>query len=115
MASLAIAFPILPGKTEQWKHFNQEMAGPRRSEFAAYAKRVGMTRQASYLQHTPQGDMAVVYSEAQDVQRVFEGIGTSQEPFEVWIREQAKEIHGVDFSQPLPGPLAETYVDWRAS
>lgn len=115
MASLAMAFPILPGKTEQWIHFNQEMAGPRRSEYEASCKRQGTTRQASYLQHTPQGDMAVLYSEAQDVQRVFEGFGMSQELFDVWFREQAKEIHGVDLSQPLPGPLPEAYVDWRAS
>ena len=115
MASLAMAFPILPGKTEQWKHFNQEMAGPRHSEYEASRKRLGETREAAYLQHTPQGDMAVIYAEAQDVQRVFEGFGRSQEPFDVWFREQVKEIHGVDLSQPLPGPLPEAFTDWRAS
>ena len=115
MASLAMAFPILPGKTEQWKHFTQEMAGPRHSEYEASRKRLGETREAAYLQHTPQGDMAVIYAEAQDVQRVFEGFGMSQEPFDVWFREQVKEIHGVDLSQPLPGPLPEAFTDWRAS
>jgi hypothetical protein len=110
-----MAFPILPEKAEQWKHFSQEMAGPRRSEFAASHKRVGETREVAYLQHTPQGDMAVLYIEAQDVQRALEGLGMSQEPFDVWLREQVKEIHGVDLSQPLPGPLPEAIVDWRAS
>jgi hypothetical protein len=115
MASLAMAFPILPGKTEQWKHFCQEMAGPRRSEYEASHKRLGWTREVAYLQQTPQGDMAVLYIEAQDIQRVFEGLGMSQEPFDVWAREQLKEIHGVDLSQPLSGPLPEAFIDWRAS
>ncbi len=115
MASLGSAFPILPGKTEQWKQFCQEMIGPRRSEYEASRKRLGMTREVAYLQQTPQGDLAVVYIEAQDIQRVFEGFATSQAPFDVWFVQQVKEIHGVDFTQPPAGPLPEAIVDWRAS
>ena len=114
MASLASAFPILPGKTEQWKHVSREIAGPRLGEYEASRKRMGVTREVAYLQQTPQGDMAIVYIEAQDIPRVFEGLGMSQEPFDAWFREQTKEIHGVDLSQPLPGPLPEAIVDWRA-
>lgn len=115
MASVATTFPILPGKTEQWQHFCQEMAGPRHSEYEASRKRLGLTREVAYLQHTPQGDLAVVYAEAQDIPTVFAGFATSQEPFDVWFREQALEIHGVDLSQPPAGPLPEAIVDWRAS
>ena len=115
MASLASAFPILPGKTEQWKQFSRETIGPRRSEYEASRKRLGITREVAYLQQTPQGDMAVVYVEAQNIPRIFEGFGTSQEPFDVWFREQVKDIHGFDLAQPLPGPLPEAIVDWRAS
>jgi hypothetical protein len=114
MASLAMAFPILPGKTEQLKHFAQEMAGPRRSEYEASHKRVGITREFTSLQQTPQGDMLVVYWEVQDVQRMFEATAMSQEPFDIWFREIVKEIHGVDPSQPMPGPFPETLLDWRA-
>ncbi len=64
-------------KTEQWKHFCQEMVGPRRSEYEASRKRLGETREAAYLQQTPQGDMVVIYIEAQDISRVFEGMGRS--------------------------------------
>lgn len=114
MASIAIALPILPGKTEQWKHYCQEMTGPRRSEYEASRKRAGITREAAFLQQTPQGDMVVVYIEAQDVQRAIVAPGMSQEPFDVWFLEQTKEIHGFDPSQPLPGALPEAYIDWRA-
>jgi hypothetical protein len=114
MALFASAFPILPGKTEQWKHFCQEMVGPGRSEYEASSNRLGITRAVVFLQQTPQGDMAIVYLEAQDIPRVFEGYASSQEPFDVWFREQVKDIHGVDFSHPLPGPLPQVVIDWRA-
>lgn len=115
MASLASAFPILPGKREQWKHFSQEMVGPRHSEYKASRSRLGVTREVAYLQRTPQGDLAIVYIEAQNIARVFEGLGQSQEPFDIWFREQVKQIHDVDFSEPVSGPLPEAIVDWRAS
>jgi Family of unknown function (DUF6176) len=114
MASIGTAFPIIPGKTEQWKRFSQEMAGSRRSDYEASRKRLGVTREVAYLQQTPQGDLAVIYIEAQDIQRVFQGLGSSQEPFDVWFRQQSKEIHSLDLSQPPAGPLPEAIVDWRA-
>lgn len=114
MASFAPAFPVLLGKTEQWKHFCQEMVRPHHSEYEASNKRLGITRVVTSLQQTPQGDMAIVYLEAPDIPRVFEGYTSSQEPFDVWFREQVKDIHGVDFSEPLPGPLPEVVIDWRA-
>jgi hypothetical protein len=114
MASFVSAFPILPGKTEQWKHFCQEMVGPRRSEYEASNHRLGLTKEVVSLQQTPQGDMALVYWEAPDISRIFEGYASSQEPFDVWLREQIKDIHGVDMSQPPPGPLPEVVIDWRA-
>jgi hypothetical protein len=114
MASFASAFPILPGKTEQWKHFSREMIGPRRSEFEASLQRQGVTREVIILQQTPQGDQAIIYFEAPDIPRAFEGAARSQEPYDVWLREQLKDTTGVDLSQPLPGPLPEVYIDWRA-
>lgn len=114
MASFASAFPLLPGKTEQWKQFSREMVESRCSEFEASNQRLGITREVISLQQTPQGDLAIVYFEAPDIPHVFERLARSQEPFDVWFREQVKDIHGVDFSQPLPGPLPEIFIDWRA-
>jgi hypothetical protein len=76
MVSLAMTLPLLPGKTEDWKRWVQEIAGTRLSEFQASRKRLGITREASFLQQTSQGDMAILYIEAEDMVRAFQGLAT---------------------------------------
>ena len=62
MASLASAFPILPGKTEQWKHFCQEMVGSRRSDYEASSKRLGVTREVAYRRGDHELDKSALYA-----------------------------------------------------
>jgi len=114
MASLAMTLPLLPGKTEAWQHWVQEMAGARLSEFQASRKGLGITREASFLQQTPVGDMAILYIEAEDIARAFQGLATSQHPFDVLFRQKTQEFFGLDLAQPPSGPLPETVFDWRA-
>jgi hypothetical protein len=114
MASLGMALPLLPGKTEEWLRWIQEVAGPRQGEFQASRMSLGITREASFLQRTPQGDLGVLYIEAQDVARAFGGIATSRAPFDALFREKTLEFFGLDLTQPPPGPLPETLLDWRA-
>ena len=58
MQSTGFAAPILPGKLDDWKKFNEEINGPRRSEFEAQQRRLGNARQRVWLQQTPMGDFA---------------------------------------------------------
>ena len=108
MQTLAFVNPITPGKTEEWKSLSEELAGPRQSEYKASRKRLGMTTERAYYQQTPMGDMAVIYIEAEDIQRVFEGLATSQDPFDVWFRGRVKDLFsGTDLTQqppPYPPP-----------
>ena len=112
MASVAFVAPILPGKLEAWKRFNNEINGPRRKEFEDQQKRSGITRHRVWLQQTPGGDMALVVQEGEDPQRAMEALATSTDAFDVWFRERIKDIHGLDLSQPLPGPLSELFIDY---
>jgi len=113
MAALAMILPLLPGKTEAWKHWTQEMAGTHLNEFRASRKRLGITREESFLQQTPQGDMAILYIETEDIAHAFQGLATSQDPFDVLFRQRTQEFFGFDLTQPPPGPLPETVFDWR--
>jgi hypothetical protein len=115
MASLAFALPLTPGKTDEWRRWSAEIEGPRHAEYEASRRRLGVTVERAYLQHTPQGDFNVVYLEADDLARAFAGVATSQDPFDVWFRQRAKELFsGLDLAQPLPGPHAELVFDGGA-
>jgi hypothetical protein len=60
------------------------------------------------------GDMAVLYIEAEDMERAFYILATLQDPFNVLFRQKTQEFFGLDLAQPPSGPLPETVFDWRA-
>jgi hypothetical protein len=99
--------------TERDREFSAELSGPRRAEFEASRARLGLTREQVWLQETPQGTMAVVCLEAEDIPRALAGLGSSQDPFDVWWRQQIQAIHGIDLSQGMPGPPNEQILDFR--
>jgi hypothetical protein len=106
MAMTAFAAPIIQGKTEELRQWCAELAGPRREEYLASRRRLGVTSERAYLQQTPQGDIVVIVVEAEDLPRYFQGMATSQEPFDVWFRERVQDLHGLDLTQPsLPNEL----------
>ena len=108
MESLAFAFPLRAGKTEEWRAWIAEILGPRRSEYEAFSRRVGLGTQRAYLQHTPHGDQAIIYLEGDDLQRTFQLLRTEQDPFPVLVRQRIKDLfEGVDLTQIEPGSLSQ--------
>jgi len=108
MESLAFAFPLRAGKTEEWRAWIAEILGPRRSEYEAFSRRVGLGTQRAYLQHTPHGDQAIIYLEGDDLQRTFQLLRTAQDPFPVLVRQRIKDLfEGVDLTQIEPGSLSQ--------
>ena len=49
MAVMAVAFPIAPGKTADWRRFVGELNGARRAEYVASRKAIGV-RERTFLQ-----------------------------------------------------------------
>ena len=78
MASVAFVAPILPGKLEAWQEFNKEINGASRKEFELQQRRIGITRQRVWLQHTSEGDMAIVVQEGDEPHRAMEVLGKSE-------------------------------------
>ena len=70
--SLAFVFPLRAGKTQEWRPWIREILGPRRSEYEAFSRKLGLKTQRAYLQHTPHGDQVIMYLEEQDLQRTFQ-------------------------------------------
>jgi hypothetical protein len=112
MQTIAFAAPILPGKTQSDRDAMESVVqGDRHADFKASRKRAGITREAAWIQNTPNGDVAVVVIEAPDVQASMGALATSQEPFDRWFREHIKDVHGMDMAEGFPPP--EQVLDFR--
>lgn len=113
MESMAQAVPIRPGKTEAFKRYLAEETGSHRSERDAFHRKNGIHREATWLQPTPDGDLAIFYFEGDDLDQIVAAFGeimTSDEPFLVWAREHLIDCLGLDPSQPPP-PTPEKLAD----
>lgn len=102
MKTLAFAVPILPGKTEAWKKWMEELHGLRKQDFLASRKRFGVAVERVYLQNHPGGDLAIISVEGEDVEKFPQKLAASKEPFDVWLQKMVLEIYGVDLSKKGP-------------
>lgn len=114
MASMSMALPVKPGKREALKAFCKTTTGEKLADFEASERRVGLTREAWYLNQTPMGDLAIVWVEGSDPIEALVNFVKSREPFDVWFKEQVLDITGVDLNQPPPA-LPERLYDWSAA
>ena len=113
MQCITWSAPILPGKLEAWKKFGEEINGPRRAEHDASRRRLGVTREVASLMQTPQGDFVCVFHEADDLAVVFRGLAESQNPYDMWFRDNLVELHGVTPEMLQGPPPATLYIDYH--
>ena len=113
MALVAIAVPILPGKTDQWRQFIAELNGPRRREFEESRRRAGV-HERTFLQQTPQGDLVIATLEGEDPVGAMGRLMAGDDEFTRWFFRQVADIHGFDPTQPPPAP-PELVADSQAS
>jgi len=112
MPTIGFAAPILPGQTETDRTNMLSCAqGERHDEYVESRRRAGITREATWLQVTPMGDLAVVVIEADDIEAAFKTLATSDEPFDRWFRDAIQEAHGIDLAAGFP--LPEQVLDFR--
>jgi Family of unknown function (DUF6176) len=99
MPAVAFCAPILPGKEETDRKGFEEVLGPRREEYDASRRRAGITHEMVWHQQTPDGTVAVVYLEANDIPASMQALATSDDAFDEWFRELVKEVHGIDMTE----------------
>lgn len=107
---MAMAVPILPGKTEQWRNFANALKGEKKQAHMESRKKLGV-RERAFLQQTPMGDMVIVTLEGENPQEAFAKFGQGTDEFTQWFAKEVKEIHGFDLNAPPPGPMPELIVD----
>ena len=68
MQSLGFVLPLLPGMTEVDRTaMTSCWHGERKAAYEDARRRAGITREAVWIQATPNGDVVVVYTEADDL------------------------------------------------
>lgn len=113
MPSIGFVAPLLPGKTDTERAaMTSCWNGERRADYERSRKNLGITREAVFIQSTPDGDVDVIYWEADDVEAALQGMATSDDPFDRWFRELIKDVHGIDVADGFPPP--EQIMDYRA-
>jgi hypothetical protein len=114
MPALGFVLPLLPGKTDDDRDaMTSCWRGHRKAAFEASRRRHGITREAVWIQQTPNGDVAVLYLEADDLTAMFKGLAASEEPFDRWFREYVRDVHGVSLEDEFPPP--EQVLDFTAA
>ena len=68
--------------------------------------------EVTWIQSTPDGDVAIVLLESDDLATSLSGIATSQELFDTWFRAHVQEVHGVDLAHGME--LPEQVLDYSA-
>jgi hypothetical protein len=110
MPMLAVAFPILPGKTAEWRSWMEEMNGPQYQEFVESRRQAGV-HERTFLQSTPMGDLVIVTLEGDDPEHAFGKMLSANDAFTKSFVERAKAIHGLDPSVVASGPPSKLVVD----
>jgi len=110
MPLMAVAFPILPGKTAEWRSFMEELNGPRRQEFVEFRRRAGV-HERTFLQPTPMGDFVIVTLEGDDPERAFGRMMSAGDAFTTWFIEQAEAFHAIDLTVPMTESPSSLVVD----
>jgi hypothetical protein len=93
--------PLNNGKPMAWHRLTAELRGPRRREYEASRRRLGITNEVLRIDPRPDRDHVIVHFETTDPQRTRKRWAESKHPFDQWLREQILDIHGED---PWAGP-----------
>jgi hypothetical protein len=112
MAALAFVASILPGKQEVWRRFYQALEGSRCHQYEEFHKRLRITKELVWLTETPQGDMAIVYLEADYPERMIPDLAASTLPFDCWFKEQLHELYDLDVHKQQAKQLNELVFVW---
>ena len=68
-------------------------------------------RERTFRQSTPIGDFVIVTLEGDDPIGAFRRMMERDDDFTRWFLDQIQSVHGVDVTQPLPGPPPELVAD----
>jgi hypothetical protein len=114
VATIVFALPILPGKEDVDREMLERLnaPGPEKDAYVGARRDQGLTREQVRHQVTPNGTLAIIVLEADDLMSALGVSATSDDPFHRQFREFVKDVHGVGFANDPP-PDAQLISDTR--
>ena len=113
MSRSLLAFPVLPGKTDDDARLTANEFRARPREYEASRRRAGITLERAYLQKTPTGDFVVAYIESSlDLAASARLMAESDLAIDAFFARTTREVHGIDMTQMLDDPPPETVAVW---
>ena len=110
---VVLALPVIPGRTEAYRRFVQELQGSRRAAFVAACHRWGIAGMALALAPHRPGDVILAYIVlARDLGDVEARLAVADDPFDRWLKARVRELHGVDLSYGLSRYLVDAVGRW---
>ena len=104
-----ILAPILEGKLDTWKQFAEDWV--KSGEAKDFQQRHGITSTRVWLTETPSGPAVIVLTEGPGADEYMMKVATSEHEADARFRAMVKDVHGMDLTQPPPGPLPELVID----
>lgn len=105
--------PVLPGKSEGWRRFCQELMASRRQAYAASRQRLGIQREAAWLVTTQQGELAIVCWEGSSLRQAWREMLASERPFDRWFQRQLEQFLDLSEVQSPAQKQSERLYCWR--
>jgi Ketosteroid isomerase-related protein len=113
MQRTVLVFPFLPDKTDADARRIADRFQQQPAEYAESRRRLGVSLERAYLQKTPMGNFVVAYVESEgSFEEVTALTLASDLPVDKFFVDTVLELHGIDLTQPPPGPPPETIGAW---
>ena len=108
----ARVLPIRPGMLEQCKRFITELTTTHVAKFAESQRAEGITEEHFFVQSDGTGDVLIVYNDGDPIKRdrMRQVRSRSDDPFDVWFRDQFREVHGIALDRPPEGGARVEHV-----
>jgi len=107
MDEVCLVAPLLSDKTEAARAFMRELDGPRRDEYSASERRIGISKEVWFLAPTQAGELLIGYMESSDFESAFAAFVTSNDRFDLWFKQRFAEVTGIDLNHPPQMRLSE--------
>ena len=92
MRAIAYAMPVLPGREDELLALAGELDS-KSSRYDSYRRRIGVAREAAFLQRTPVGSQLIMYREFDDSARPTQ---PQDDSFDAWLGARLQAVHGFD-------------------